>query len=428
MNTGTERASFHVAVIGAGAVGAVSALELLRRGHRVTIVEPGEPGGEQASSFGNAGWLSPHAVVPPATPGVWKQVPGWLLDPKGPLHVRWRHLPRLLPWLLAYLRSGWTETRLLETARALRPLLRDAPLLHRKLAQEAGVAHLIERQGVLHLYADRAAFEADALGWRARRSVGVDWLELSAEELRQREPLIGEEYRFAVLVEEGGRCLDPAAYVAALLALARDRDAVFRRTGATGFRFDGDRLRAVITADGDVTCEAAVIAAGARSKPLAAAAGDSVPLETERGYHVTVEGLGATPRFAAMAMDRKMIVSPMEGGLRAAGLVELADLDAEPDWRRADVLLEHLRAIVPSVPADLPATRVRRWLGRRPSLPDGRPCIGYARRSTDVVHAFGHGHVGLAASARTGRVVAQLVSGEPVEIDVAPFDPRRWGH
>ena len=89
----------HVVVIGAGIVGAATAIELLRDGHRVTILEPGEPGGEQAASYGNGTLLNPSSVIPMSSPGIWRKVPGWLADPLGPLAIRWRYLPRLLPWL-----------------------------------------------------------------------------------------------------------------------------------------------------------------------------------------------------------------------------------------------------------------------------------------------------------------------------------------
>ena len=112
----------HVAIIGAGAVGVISAIEALRDGHRVTLIDPGEPGGTQAASYGNAGWLSSHSVIPPAEPGTWRKIPKYLLDPLGPLAIRWAYLPRALPWLIRYLWSGWTEAKVEATARALRPL------------------------------------------------------------------------------------------------------------------------------------------------------------------------------------------------------------------------------------------------------------------------------------------------------------------
>jgi D-amino-acid dehydrogenase len=218
---GDRVSAAHVAVIGSGIVGTVSAIEALRCGLRVTIVDPGPSGGEQAASYGNAGWLSSHSVIPPALPGTWKKVPKLLSDPLGPLAVRWHYLPKALPWLAGYLWSGWTAAKVEATAWALRALLKDAPILHAQLATEAGVPALIERPGVLHVYQTRTAFEADSLAWSIRRKVGIEWLELSAEELHQREPELHRRYTFAVLVQEAGRCRDPGAYVAALGAHAR---------------------------------------------------------------------------------------------------------------------------------------------------------------------------------------------------------------
>ncbi|WP_419897623.1 NAD(P)/FAD-dependent oxidoreductase [Roseomonas sp. USHLN139] len=417
----------HVAVIGAGIEGAASALELLRAGHRVTLLDPGEPGGDQAASFGNAGWLSSMSVIPPSSPGLWKQVPGFLRDPLGPLAIRWSYLPRVLPWLTRYLLAGWTEPRVLAIAQKLRPLLKDSPQLHAALAAEAGVAHLIEQRGLMHAYPSRAAFEREAMGWRIRRQVGISWTELEAEALHALEPHLDPSYKFAVLIEEAGRCLDPGRYVAALVAQAERQGATRRRVAASGFRIHAQQLQAVELADGtSLDCDAAVICAGARSKPLAARAGDFVPLETERGYHVMFHGANSGPRHSINLSSAKMVVNPMQDGLRAAGQVEIAGLEAAPNWQRAEILRDHLQKSFPGLPNPYPAERLTTWLGHRPSMPDGMPCLGPSSASPDIVLAFGHGHVGLVAGPRTGRIVAQLVSGLAPEIAIDAFSPRRF--
>ena len=416
----------HVAIIGSGAVGVISAIEALRSGHRVTVIDPGPPGGAQAASYGNAGWLSSHSIIPPAQPDLWRKVPRFLADPLGPVAVRWSYLPQALPWLIRYLWSGWTRAKLEVTAVALRSLLKDAPALHQALADEAGVGELIERQGVMHIYPSRAAFEADDLGWTIRRHAGVQWLELSADEMRQRLPELHPRYTFGLLIEEAGRCRDPGTYVAALARHARSRGAEFVGARATGLRIAGGRLRAVVTGGGEIACDKAVVAAGAHSKPLCAAIGDNLPLETERGYHVTVVDTEVRPRMSVMASDTKMVVNLMNGGLRAAGQVEIAGLTAAPNWKRAGVLRDHLISMFPDMPKPIPPERIKVWMGHRPAMPDGRPCIGTARATDDVVYAFGHGHVGLVGSARTGRLVAQILSGRETEIPLQPFDPRRY--
>lgn len=416
----------NVVVIGAGAVGVMSAVHALRAGHRVTIVEPDAPGGDQAASFGNSGWLSAHSVIPPAEPGVWRKLPGYLADPLGPVSIRWSYLPHATPWLLRYVAAAATPERLLVIARALRTLLVDAPKLHAEVAAQAGVPQLIVQGGVLHIYPSRAGFERDALGWEVRRTVGVRYETLERDALHAREPQLTPAYTFAVSVPEAGHCRDPSAYVRALFDHARALGAAHVAARATGFRIERGRLRAVRTTSGDIDADAAVIATGIRSRALAAAAGDRVPLETERGYHVQVARAEAAPNTPMMVMDRKVVATHMNGGLRVGGQVEIAAVDAAPDWRRADILRRHALDLFPGLPRDLPPERISRWMGRRPSTPDGLPCIGPASASADVLHAYGHGHVGLAGSARTGRVVAQLLSGVAPEIALAPFAPQRF--
>ncbi|HET8997443.1 MAG TPA: FAD-binding oxidoreductase [Acetobacteraceae bacterium] len=416
----------HVCVIGAGIVGAASAVELLRDGHRVTIVEPGEPGGEQAASYGNGTLLNPSSIIPMTAPRLWRKVPGYLADPLGPLTIRWSYLPRLLPWLRRFLSAGATEAKVAAIARALRPLLLDAPERHRRLAEEAGVGDLISRQGVLFPFPSRADFEAEALSWRLRRENGVRWLELSEDELRQREPALDRRYRFALLVEDNGQCRDPGAYVAALVRHVVAQGATLHRGRATGFRIAHSHLQAVRTDAGEIACDRAVIAAGARSKALAAAAGDRVPLETERGYHAVIAAPGVAPRYPVLTSDTKAAGVMTPQGLRIAGQVELAGLDAAPNWQRAEIMRDLARRTFSGVPADLPADRVKLWMGHRPSMPDGLPCLGPASGCADVVHAFGHGHVGLTAGAATGRIVADLISGRDPGLDLAPYSARRF--
>jgi D-amino-acid dehydrogenase len=275
--------SRHVAVIGAGIVGTLCALEALRDGHRVTLVEAGLPGGEQAASFGNSGWLSPHSVIPPAEPGVWKQLPLYLADPLGPVSIRWRHALRAWPWLLRYVAAGATWPRVAATAQALRTLLADAPRLHAEVARRAGAERFIAQQGLLHVYRSRAELERQAMAWQLRRDTGVRWREWDADELRAREPALDPRYTLGLLVEDGGHCRDPGGYTRALFAHALQAGARHHQARAVGLRIERGRLRAVATDAGDVDCDAAVIAAGARSAALAAAAGDRVPLECERG-------------------------------------------------------------------------------------------------------------------------------------------------
>lgn len=416
-----------VVVLGGGAVGAACAVEAARRGFSVTLMEPSEPGGDQAASYGNAGWLSVQSVIPPSEPGVWKKVPGYLLDPLGPLAIRPLHMPFIAPWLVRYMASGWTRERILAIARILRPLLADAPQLGRALAEEAGVADLIAADsGLCHVFRDRAAFRAESASWGTRAAVGIAWDEIEGGAVGDLLPEIDPAYRFAALVRAGGHCRDPGAYVAALVRHARALGVTVVRDAARDFAFEGGRLAAVIGAAGRVAADRAVIAAGIRSTPLAARVGLKVPLESERGYHVEIDGLEAGPRLPVMIQDRKVAITRMAGRLRVAGQVELAGVDAAPDPRRAEILRTHLTAVFPKLAPAIREGTARTWLGHRPSTPDGRPVIGRSRHP-DVFVAYGHGHIGLASAPRTGRIVGDLLLGRAPEIAVDGFSPMRFG-
>lgn len=415
----------HVAVIGSGIVGACCALELLRDGRRVTIIDPDPPGAAHAASYGNAGWLSPSSVVPLAGPGMWRRVPGYIADPLGPLAIRWPYLPKLAPWGVRFLLAG-SKRRLPAIARAMRVLVADSPQRHRALATDAGVPGLIRQDGLLYVFPNRNDFVAEAGAWRLRRHNGVAWTELDADELRHREPHLHRRYGFGVLVEAGGHCLNPGTYVAALLRRAEALGAVRHQGRASGFVLRGRRLCAVRAETAEIACDKAVIAAGARSKRLAAMVGDQVPLETARGYHAVIPTPGAEPLRPVMPSDAHLAMTPMQDGLRVAGQIELASLAAAPDWRRARVLRDLAIAAYPGLRDTLEPERIRFWMGHRPVLPDSLPCLGAASASPDVVHAYGHGQIGLAAGPATGRLVADLIGGRGASIDPAPYSPQRF--
>jgi len=416
----------HVVVIGAGAVGAATALHALQAGLSVTLVEPDAPGGQQAASYGNAGWLSSHSVLPPAAPGVWKQIPKWLSDPLGPLAVRWTYFPRALPWLWQYLRAARTWPQVAHTAQALRSLLANAPALHQAQAEQAGVPELIAQRGLLHVFLNEAQFQAEARAWDIRRQEGITWQTLDAQALHEQEPELAARYTFAVHVPETGHCRNPGAYVAALIGHAQSLGASLHATRATGFRIEQGRLRAVCTQSGDIDCDKAVIAAGIRSRALVAQVGENIPLAAERGYHAVIQDANLSLHTSASFADAKVVVNAMDGGLRVAGQVEIAHPDAPPNWARARILHRHLLNIFPALAKTASAREPDFWLGCRPSLPDGLPCIGPARACADIIHAYGHGHVGLVGSARTGRLVAQLLTGSTPEIPLGSFLPQRF--
>ncbi len=418
-----SKESKRVGVVGAGIIGVAVASYLQRDGHEVFIVDPNEPG--RGASFGNAGVFGTSSVVPMSMPGVIRQVPGWLRDPLGPLAVRWSYLPFVAGWLARYIAAGRPE-RVERQARALRDMLGRAVDNLAPLVQAAEATAVFHHQGSLFVYRSAEGFAKDRRAWDLRTRNGVQWQELDAAGLRQFEPSLSSNCAHGVVVPTNGHTSNPHALVTHLVQHVLKHGGTIHQTAATGFALDGDRLRAIRTAQGDIPADAAVVAAGAFSRALCVQLGDRVPLETERGYHIMIRDPEVQPRLPISDQEGKFGATPMETGLRLAGTVELAGLKAPPNWERSRILLRQARGLFPALRDNYPEDRLSLWMGHRPSLPDSLPVIDRSKRSPDVFYAFGHGHVGMASSGMTGMVVADLVAGRTPTIDVAPFRANRF--
>lgn len=408
-----------ITIIGAGIVGVATASYLKRDGHDVTVVDMRPPG--EYCSFGNAGILSPGSCVPLATPGILWNVPGYLADPMGPLTVRWSYLPRAMPWLVRFLAASNSE-RVARIADALRSLLKQTFDAYEPLVKHAGVSDLIRRTGYIVVYGTRKAYANDATAWRLRRERGVAMEKLDAAEVKRRVPQLAGDYEIGLYLPEQGYCANPERLTKSLAAqFVRDGGQVLQRK-VLDIEIGIDGPAALVTDGGRLPVETLVICAGAHSNEFSAKLGDAVPLEAERGYHVTYSDPRVELPLPVFVPQYKFFVTPMEMGLRIAGQSEFAGVDAEPNYGRADILAKHMQRILPGISA----ADTTRWMGRRPSMPDSMPVIGRATEFENVYYAFGHGHVGLCGGAPTGRIIADLVSGRAPSIDVSPFSVSRF--
>ncbi len=404
----------HVVVIGAGAIGMGCAAYLQRDGHRVTVIDRQPPG--MGCSWGNTGGLGDSSIPPISMPGVAAKVPKWLLDPTGPLALRWGHLPRLLPWLVRFIRAGRLD-RVEAITDALTALLKPSHAAWEPLFQAAGLGNLIHHSGVLHLYPDRAAFEADSLQWKLRSDRGFHFETLDRAALLEREPDIGPARTFAVYEASWRRVADPYRIVKGLAEHFAREGGTIREADVTGFEAANGIVRAAHLGGGTIQADAFVIAGGAWSHRLSTQLGDPAPLESQRGYHVTFPDPGVEVRHLLLDTVAKMAVTPMEMGLRAGGTSEFAGLDAPPNWRRAETLVTWSRGLFPA----LDTAGHTRWSGDRPLLPDTLPAIGPSPHFANAYYAFGHSHVGLALGGMTGRLIADLVAGRTPGIDLTPY-------
>jgi D-amino-acid dehydrogenase len=410
----------HVAVIGTGIVGACSAAWLQRDGHNVTFVDPRDPG--EACSFGNAGSLSPSACLPVGMPGMWKKAPAWLLDPLGPLTIRWRYLPIVAPWLARFVAHS-SRAEVVRIATALRGLLAPIFEAYAPLLEHAGANDLVRRSGCLYVYSSRDTARQWQWGMNLRRSLGVDLRDVEEDELVALEPDLRGKFRFGLLAPENGSTLDPSKLVKAIHARCLLDGAASVKASVTGFVRSGSRVSEVkLDTGATLPCDGVVVAGGAWSACLAAQLGTRIPLETQRGYHVTVASSNLELRHTIMALEHNLMINPMAVGLRLAGSVEFAGLRAPPNYARAGVLLAKGRELFPH----LDASRTSEWMGHRPCLPDSLPVIGRAPGTDNAWLAFGHGHVGMCGGATTGREIASLVAGRAPQVDLVPFRADRF--
>ena len=413
-----------VAVIGAGVVGLACAATLTQRGHQVRWIDPDPPG--RGCSGGNAGLFSLSSFVPLALPGAWAKAPGWLTDPQGPLTIRPAYLSRVLPWLWQLHRSSRLD-RVVASADAMHTLLAPTWDAWLPLAQWAGASALIRRDGWAAAYRSKMALDGDALGWRLRTERGIRIDTLTGRSVREFDPNLSPAITHLLHLPDQGHCLDPLGLCQALAraVLAHGADAPVPGR-ALSFEVRDGRIAQVHTERGAIDVDAVVVAAGAFSGALAAQLGARVPLDTERGYHITLKSPSVMPRVPLLEAEGKWFATPMTAGLRLAGTVEFAGLDAAPNWLRANALVDQLPKLLPHL-NHRAIGDADRWMGRRPSLPDSRPVIGRSPRFVNAVLAFGHAHVGLTSAAMTGRLVAQLLTGERPSIDLSPFAPDRFG-
>ncbi|KPD10467.1 FAD-binding oxidoreductase [Phaeobacter sp. 11ANDIMAR09] len=407
-----------IIIIGAGIVGAATALWLKRAGHQVTLIDKGEPG--MGASFGNGCLLASCAMVPVTTPGLISKGAKYLFDPNFPLFMRWGYTPKLLPWLMKYLSfANDADTR--RIAKSLTHIVGDSVEQHQALTQGTPAAKWIKESDYNFAYKDRAAFEADAYVWELRREAGFIPEIIEGPAVQEHEPILGKNTSLLAVNKNHGFILNPANYVKDLVKLLVEMGGTFIQAEVKDFDLSGGQVSAVDTDKGRFACDKAVISAGIWSKPLMEKLGLNVPMEAERGYHILFKSPNITPRYPMMVAAGKFVATPMDQGLRCAGVVEFGGLDETPS--KAPLAL--LRRTVAETFPQMQAAEEEEWLGFRPAPTDSLPLIGELG-SSGVYTAFGHQHIGLTGGAKTGRMVASLISGQPMNLDMRPYQPDRF--
>lgn len=412
-----------VAIIGAGVIGLVTALECVRRGWRVTVVERNGVV-RDGCSYGNAGIVVPSHFVPLAAPGMVALALKWMWKPGSPFYVKPRASWRLLDWAIRFWRAA-NPRHVERAAPVLRDLARASSHGYETLAAEANDFGF-STGGTLMLCRTRHALEEEARTAEHAARLGVSAEVLDAAGTAAREPGVRADIAGSVYYPTDCR-LVPAALMASLQRRAEHAGVRFEwNTAIRGFRMENGRIRAAVaTRGGDIEADQYVLCAGAWSADLARGIGLTLPLQAGKGYSLTLEHPRVALRHSAILTEARASVTPMGKALRIGGTMALAGLDERIDPARVRGIIE----AVPRYYADLVETdleSIQPWRGLRPCSPDGLPYVGRTARCANVVIATGHAMMGVTLAPITGRLVAGMLSSEPTGHDLAMLSPDRF--
>lgn len=406
-------------VIGAGIIGTAIAHDLQRRGRQVVLLDRDRPG--MGASFGNLASIAVTEFMPASRASVWRQIPGWMLDPESPVRVRPSYMPRLAPWFLRFIAASRpAKLRELEAqgaalcARALDDTL--------ELLRDTGLDDQISDEGCLSLYADEAEFAADRDHIALLERFGFAHEVIGRQAIKALEPELSDKIGLAVRFPQNRSTKDPYRLVVALADRFTAMSGRIERGEVIGFT-RSDSIREVVLKDGRrIAADEVVIAAGAYSATLARSLGEPIPLETERGYHTQIMAPGIAMKHSIIWPARAFMVTPTAGGIRVGGTVEMAGLAAPPDYRRAKITVKRAREALPNLQCEA----FTEWMGHRPALPDTVPILSASARTRGLFYATGHGHLGLTYAATTARLMGDLITGARPPVDLRAYRINRF--
>jgi len=407
-------------VIGGGIVGVCCALYLQKEGLQVTLVDPEAPGDSTAKW--SCGQMAVSEVIPLSKPGILKKIPSWLLDQKGPLALRPSALPGILPWFLRFLACA-RHNRIVEIAQAMATLTENVYQDYAPLLAACADKHLLGERPVLEVFDSSSAISHEKPHLDLRQSLGFRSEILDRRAIADLEPALAGKFQHGLLFPDWRQVSDTKGFIAALTQSFLDQGGVRVRETVQRIDEQHDRATGVTLKSGQrLPATHVVVAAGTGSRQFFNQLGASIPLAGIAGYQVLLPEPNVEVRHSVIYADGGFCFSPMTRGLQIGGTIEFAGPDAEPNFKRADIILEKARRILPQ----LRDSNLEYGVGYRPFLPDTKPVIDRSPRLTNVIMAFGHGQLGLTLGATTGRLIADLVRGRPTAQDLTPFSANRF--
>jgi len=404
----------HCVVIGAGIIGASCAWHLQKKGLKVTLIDRVPPG--QSCSSGNAAGICTSSVIPFSYPGVIRKVPGWLLDPHGPMRIRPLAFPGLIPWFWKFWRVS-SMPNVETVAEAQTQLMRTVFADYDEILVATDSSHLQRSKGAIHVYDTEKEYLGDQWQRDLQGRLGFESNRLSADETKALVPCLKLGKGVAIMMPDWHQLLDPEKVTARIAGNCISNGADWIQDKVTQVKSYEQGVSLRTESGRNIKADKMVVAAGAWSNNIAAQLDYKVSMIAKRGYHSMIPNPGVELDYPVMSLSRVFVMTPLNEGLRVAGTAEFAKLEAEPDYRRAKVLLKHASHYLDG----LNTVNVTEWMGHRPMMSDSTPIISPSPNHRNVFYAFGHGHYGLTQGPTTGRHIADLVVGDEPTVDLAPF-------
>jgi len=411
--------SKHCVVIGAGIIGSSCAWHLQRKGLHVTLIDHELPG--QSCSFGNASCITTSSVIPFSYPGMVRKVPGWMTDPLGPMRIRPRDFPALIPWFWKFWRSSNMQ-QVVAIAEAQTQLMQLAFADFDEILNATGSRHLKQDRGAIHIYDTEKEYRQAQWQVDLRARLGFKERRLSPSEIKSLVPCLNIDNGVAIMVPDWHHLTDPAKVTARIAEHSIQNGTNWIRDNVTTVTASESGVSLQTESGRQIEADQLVVAAGAWSNQIAEQLDYTVPMIAKRGYHSMISKPGIELDYPVMSLSKVFVMTPLDDGIRVAGTAEFAALDAEPDYRRAKVLLKHASNYLPGLKAE----GVTEWLGQRPMMADSKPIISASPHHRNVFYAFGHGHYGLTQGPTSGRIIADMVVGKEPAVDMKPFRFERF--
>ena len=407
----------NIIIVGAGIIGISSALYLIRRGCKITLIDKDFKG--KPASYGNASWLSGPSITPVVMPGMFGKIPKMLFSKDGPLFLRFPGFLKTIPFLLKYLSYAKVD-KVEYISKHLASLLSDSIGEHKKLAEGTRAIKWIEESPFLFVYKNKDDFTKDSFTWGLRKKYGFNLIEIEKKELQNLLPGLSNEYQFAIKINDQGYISNSQNYLDDLINGFKDLGGEIIEDEVIDI-FSKEKKVEIKTKKNNFSADNILISSGIYSESFSKKFGVKVPIQSERGYHLELFETNIRIKYPIMNGYLKLAITPRPTGIRFAGLVEFGSMYSKPNDKAYELLLRNAETMFPGITYE----KKQEWSGHRPSTVDSLPIIGPSKKNDKVFFAYGHHHIGLTAGPKTGEMIGKNILRENDQYDLTAYSPDR---